>query len=71
MQAAKMQNDAQGKQSKQLSDNQFNYVKSQQEQEKIYNKKVDDTTKNAIKLAELEVKAGQQLDSEVNNNMQN
>lgn len=70
MQAAKMQNDAQGKQSKQLSDNQFNYVKSQQEQEKIYNKKVDDTTKNAIKLAELEVKAGQQLDSEVNSNMQ-
>ena len=66
--AAKFQAETQGKQSKQLSDNQFNYVKSKQEQQKIYNKQVDDATKNAIKITELEVKSDMQLNGQVESN---
>lgn len=48
IQMGKAQADIQGKQYKQMTDDQLNYVKSMQEQEKIDNKAFDDMQKNKI-----------------------
>jgi hypothetical protein len=69
LQAGKVQADAQGKQVKQMSDDQYNFIKAQQDQQKIDNKAFDDQQKNAIKLTEVEVNAGLELNKQVSQNV--
>jgi hypothetical protein len=68
LQAGKVQLDNQGKQQKQMSDDQVNYFRVNQDQQKIDNKAFDDKQKNAIALTELEVKAGLELNKQVRQN---
>lgn len=70
VQIGKAQLDAQGKQQKQMSDDQVNYAKVQQEQQKIDNDAHDKFMKNAIAVAELEFKAQQEQDANIKANLQ-
>lgn len=66
---AKIQLEAQGKQQKLQSDLSVSAAGIQQEQQKIDNKAYDDAQKNALKLTEIEVNAGLQLDKQLRDNV--
>jgi len=66
---AKFQVETQGKQSKQLSDNQMNYVNAQQKQQQIDIEAKDKQFKNALDLTKLEIEAGKDLNNSVQDNM--
>jgi hypothetical protein len=66
---AKFQAETQGKQSKQLSDNQMNYVNARQKQQQIDIEAKDKQFKNALDLTKLEMEAGKDLNNSVQDNM--
>ncbi len=66
---ARLQSDNQGKQQKQMSDDQFNYAKAQQAQQKLDDDKLDKAVKNALAMQKLELEAGRDLNAELQNNM--
>ncbi len=66
--AGKIQLDAQGKQQKLASETNLNIAKVNQEQQKIDNKAFDDNQKNSIKLTEVEVSAGLELNKQMKQN---
>ena len=67
--AGKIQVEAQGKQDKLMSEAQLNFAKVSQEQQKIDNKEESDRRSDAIKLTEIEVRAGLELNKQVQSNM--
>lgn len=69
VQIGKAQLDDQGKQRKQLSDDQFNYAKVTLEQEKINNDRIDKAVKNAIEMYKVEVAANADANKQVQDNM--
>lgn len=69
IQMGKLQVDAQGKQEKLQSETQLNLAKISQEQQKIDNDFADKQYKNALSLTDLELKAQQDLNSAMQNNM--
>ena len=69
LQAGKVQLDNQGKQQKQMSDDQFNYAKAQQAQQKLDDERADKSYKNSLSLAKLELEAGRDLNAELRDNM--
>jgi len=70
VQIGKAQLDAQGKQQKQMSDDQFNYAKAQQAQQKLDDDKFNNAVKNGIELAKVEWKAQMDLNQQIENNKQ-
>lgn len=70
VQIGKAQLDDQGKQRKQMSDDQFNYAKATQAQQKLDDDKFDKAVKNAIELAKAEWQAGIDMNAQVENNKQ-
>ena len=70
VQIGKAQLDDQGKQRKQMSDDQFNYAKAQQAQQKIDDDAKDKFMKNAIAIAELEFKSQQEQNANIQANLQ-
>lgn len=69
IQMGKLQVDAQGKQEKLQSETQLNLAKIDQEQQKINNDFADKQYKNALSLTDLELKANQDLNATMQNNM--
>ena len=69
IQMGKLQVDAQGKQEKLQSETQLNLAKIDQEQQKINNDFADKQYKNALSLTDLELKANQDLNASMQNNM--
>lgn len=67
--AAKIQMDSLAQSGKRFTDDQINAIKLNQGQQKLNNEAQDKAYKNAISLAELEVKAGQDLNAQVQNNI--
>jgi len=65
----KAQLDDQGKQRKQMSDDQVNYAKITQAQQKLDDDAFDKQTGRAIELQKLELEAGRDLNAELMNNM--
>ena len=70
VQIGKAQMDHQGKQQKQMSDDQFNYAKASQEQQKIDDARFNNAVKNAIEMYKTEVANGQDANAQVQNNQQ-
>lgn len=66
--AGKIQLDAQSKREKLDSETNLNVAKVNQEQQKINNKAFDDSQKNSIKLTEVEVRAGLELNKQQQSN---
>ncbi len=66
---AKVQIDAQNKERKQMSDDQVNYYKVQQGQEKLNIEREDKQFKNALEFAKVELEAGRDLNAELKDNM--
>ena len=66
---AKAQAENKGKERKQMSDDQFNYVKSEQAQQKLNNDAKDKSVGRAIEIEKLELEAGRDLNAELQNNM--
>tara|TARA_R100000544_G_scaffold37060_1_gene26968 strand:+ start:3223 stop:5382 length:2160 start_codon:yes stop_codon:yes gene_type:complete len=69
IQMGKLQVDAEGKQQKLQSETQLNLAKITQEQQKIDNDFADKQYKNALSLTDLELKAQQDLNAAMQNNM--
>ena len=70
VQIGKAQLDDQGKQRKQMSDDQFNYAKATQAQQKLDDDAKDKFMKNAIAIAELEFKSQQEQNANIQANLQ-
>jgi len=66
--ATKIQADAQGKIEKLQSETQLNVAKIQQEQQRIDIEAKDKATKNALALTDLEIKAGMELNKQLQSN---